>query len=73
MIATGKPHPGTYSDVWWSTTEFYLRVQSSHMLNGCINFDVTMCYMLQVIYFPDRWWHATLNLDSAVFMSTFYS
>lgn len=27
----------------------------------------------EVIYFPDRWWHATLNLDSAVFMSTFYS
>ncbi|XP_064406556.1 jmjC domain-containing protein 8-like [Halichondria panicea] len=27
----------------------------------------------EVIYFPDKWWHATLNLDTAVFMSTFYS
>ena len=25
----------------------------------------------QIIYFPDRWWHATLNLDTAVFISTF--
>ncbi|KAF6026792.1 JMJD8 [Bugula neritina] len=25
----------------------------------------------QVIYFPDRWWHATLNLDTSVFISTF--
>ncbi|XP_075873100.1 jmjC domain-containing protein 8 [Nelusetta ayraudi] len=25
----------------------------------------------EVIYFPDRWWHATLNLDTSVFMSTF--
>lgn len=26
---------------------------------------------LQVLYFPDRWWHATLNLDTSVFISTF--
>ncbi|XP_010212224.1 PREDICTED: LOW QUALITY PROTEIN: jmjC domain-containing protein 8 [Tinamus guttatus] len=25
----------------------------------------------QVLYFPDRWWHATLNLDTSVFISTF--
>nr|XP_057905588.1 jmjC domain-containing protein 8 isoform X1 [Doryrhamphus excisus] len=25
----------------------------------------------EVLYFPDRWWHATLNLDTSVFMSTF--
>ncbi|XP_077376072.1 jmjC domain-containing protein 8 [Festucalex cinctus] len=24
-----------------------------------------------VLYFPDRWWHATLNLDTSVFISTF--
>lgn len=24
-----------------------------------------------VLYFPDRWWHATLNLKTSVFMSTF--
>ena len=27
----------------------------------------------EIIYFPDRWWHATLNLDTAVFISTFLS
>ncbi|XP_027466525.1 jmjC domain-containing protein 8 isoform X3 [Zalophus californianus] len=27
----------------------------------------------QVLYFPDRWWHATLNLDTSVFISTFLS
>lgn len=26
-----------------------------------------------IIYFPDRWWHATLNVDTAVFISTFLS
>lgn len=25
----------------------------------------------EVLYFPDRWWHATLNLDTTVFISTF--
>ncbi|XP_075624250.1 jmjC domain-containing protein 8 isoform X2 [Balearica regulorum gibbericeps] len=25
----------------------------------------------EVLYFPDRWWHATLNLDTSVFISTF--
>ncbi len=28
---------------------------------------------LDVIYFPDRWWHATLNVDDVVFISTFLS
>ena len=26
-----------------------------------------------IIYFPDMWWHATLNVDTAVFISTFLS
>ncbi|CAK7302880.1 JmjC domain-containing protein 8 [Vulpes lagopus] len=26
----------------------------------------------EVLYFPDRWWHATLNLDASVFISTFF-
>jgi hypothetical protein len=26
-----------------------------------------------IIFFPNRWWHATLNLDFAVFLSTFLS
>ncbi|XP_077173048.1 jmjC domain-containing protein 8 [Paroedura picta] len=25
----------------------------------------------EVLYFPNRWWHATLNLDTSVFISTF--
>lgn len=25
----------------------------------------------EVLYFPARWWHATLNLDTCVFISTF--
>ncbi|XP_076072588.1 jmjC domain-containing protein 8-like [Mytilus galloprovincialis] len=25
----------------------------------------------EIIYFPDRWWHATLNIDKSVFISTF--
>uniref|UniRef100_A0A2K5C582 Jumonji domain containing 8 n=1 Tax=Aotus nancymaae TaxID=37293 RepID=A0A2K5C582_AOTNA len=28
-------------------------------------------YGRKVLYFPDRWWHATLNLDTSVFISTF--
>uniref|UniRef100_A0A0N5C568 JmjC domain-containing protein n=1 Tax=Strongyloides papillosus TaxID=174720 RepID=A0A0N5C568_STREA len=27
----------------------------------------------ELIYFPDRWWHATLNTETAVFISTFLS
>ncbi|XP_002741861.1 jmjC domain-containing protein 8-like [Saccoglossus kowalevskii] len=25
----------------------------------------------EAIYFPDRWWHGTLNIDTSVFVSTF--
>ncbi|CAL1589116.1 unnamed protein product [Knipowitschia caucasica] len=25
----------------------------------------------EALFFPDRWWHATLNLDTSVFISTF--
>ncbi|CAJ0578612.1 unnamed protein product, partial [Mesorhabditis spiculigera] len=27
----------------------------------------------EVIYFPDKWWHATLNCETSVFISTFLS
>ena len=27
----------------------------------------------EAIYFPHGWWHATLNIDTAVFISTFLS
>lgn len=33
--------------------------------------EVGVPALFQVIYFPDHWWHATLNLDTSVFMSTF--
>jgi len=37
--------------------------------------DLYECILepLDVIYFPDRWWHATLNVDTVVFISTFLS
>ncbi|KAK6052863.1 hypothetical protein COOONC_09633 [Cooperia oncophora] len=27
----------------------------------------------EIIYFPDKWWHATLNTETSVFISTFLS
>eukprot|EP00117_Sycon_ciliatum_P004031 scpid77172/ scgid8567/ JmjC domain-containing protein 8; Jumonji domain-containing protein 8 len=27
----------------------------------------------QLLYFPDRWWHSTINIDESVFVSTFLS
>lgn len=30
-------------------------------------------YVLERQYFPNKWWHATLNLDTSVFISTFKS
>ena len=27
----------------------------------------------EAIYFPDKWWHATLNAETSVFISTFLS
>ncbi|XP_076033779.1 jmjC domain-containing protein 8-like [Oratosquilla oratoria] len=27
----------------------------------------------EIIYFPNKWWHATLNIDTSVFISTFLS
>ena len=33
---------------------------------------IVIFFLFQIIFFPDHWWHATLNLDAAVFMSTFF-
>ena len=30
-------------------------------------------YPSDIIFFPNLWWHATLNLDFAIFLSTFLS
>lgn len=27
----------------------------------------------EILYFPDKWWHATLNAETSVFISTFLS
>ena len=37
--------------------------------------DVLECTIKpgEAIYFPDKWWHATLNIDTSVFISTFLS
>ena len=45
----------------------YPKIKDDGLLLECIlePFDI--------IYFPDRWWHATLNVDTAVFISTFIS
>ena len=47
--------------------EDYPKMKNDGLMLECIlePFDI--------IYFPDRWWHATLNLDIAVFISTFIS
>lgn len=45
-----------------------------HLNDWIVNAALTVCFcmfVLQVLYFPDRWWHATLNLDTSVFISTF--
>jgi len=48
------------------------------MIHKNVNFDSLSCLIIciivhvyQVIYFPDHWWHGTLNLDASVFISTF--
>lgn len=45
-----------------------------HLNDWIVNAALMVCFcmfVLQVLYFPDRWWHATLNLDTSVFISTF--
>lgn len=46
-----------------------LHNNSDDMKTSCL--IVSWMFLHQVLYFPDRWWHATLNLDTSVFISTF--
>jgi dTDP-4-dehydrorhamnose 3,5-epimerase-like enzyme len=41
--------------------------------NGDGGVDFVACTVAEgeAIYFPDGWWHATLNLDETVFISSF--
>jgi len=50
---------------WW--IDDYKRIAKEIDLYECT------LYPGEIIYFPDRWWHATLNLDTTVFISTFLS
>lgn len=64
---TVKPefHPNKTTLQWFM--EDYPRVKNEVELYECT------IRPGEVIYFPDKWWHATLNLDTAVFISTFLS
>lgn len=57
-------YPGVHSQAWrgdWSLDIDLNKEQQLHL------------FFFQAIYFPDKWWHATLNLDTSVFISTFLS
>ena len=58
-------HPNKTTLQWF--TEDYERVSKET--------DIYECTLRpgEAIYFPDKWWHATLNLDTSVFISTFLS
>ncbi|KAM8844974.1 jmjC domain-containing protein 8 [Spinachia spinachia] len=56
-------HPNRSSLSW--VTETY-----PHLPQGEAPLECTISPG-EVLYFPDRWWHATLNLDTSVFISTF--
>jgi ribosomal protein L16 Arg81 hydroxylase len=47
--------------------EKYFTLNEPEKLFECI------CEPGDIIYFPDKWLHATLNVDTAVFISTFLS
>lgn len=58
-------NPNKTTMQWW--IEDYKRIAKE--------IDLYECTLSpgEIIYFPDRWWHATLNLDTTVFISTFLS
>ena len=58
-------HPNKTTLQWYF--EDYPRVKKSIQLYECT------LRPGEAIYFPDKWWHATLNLDTSVFISTFLS
>ena len=58
-------HPNKTTLQWYF--QDYQRVKSEIQLYECT------LRPGEIIYFPDKWWHATLNLDTSVFISTFLS
>ncbi|CAL8242019.1 unnamed protein product, partial [Gadus morhua 'NCC'] len=63
--------PGVYARVSkyqnWISRQIYTSPPGVIVTIGKSSADVS----IWVLFFPDRWWHATLNLDTSVFMSTF--
>ncbi|CAK8694413.1 unnamed protein product [Clavelina lepadiformis] len=60
-----KPHfdPNKTTLRW--LLEDYQHVNASEKIYECV------LKPGEIIYFPDKWWHATLNVEASVFMSTF--
>ncbi|XP_071545188.1 jmjC domain-containing protein 8-like isoform X2 [Panulirus ornatus] len=58
-------HPNRTSLQW--LMEDYPKKKGNSMLYECTLLPG------EIIYFPDMWWHATLNIDTSVFISTFLS
>lgn len=58
-------HPNKTTLQWF--LEDYDRVKEQVHLHECT------IRPGEAIFFPDGWWHATLNIDTAVFISTFLS
>jgi hypothetical protein len=56
-------HPNRTALQW--TVEEYTRLHGSMRPLECT------VHPGEAIYFPDRWWHSTLNVDTSAFISTF--
>jgi hypothetical protein len=70
---TGVPfhvHGPKFSEVLWGRKRWFLTPRN---LKPDFSPDETTLRWLrtEALYFPDHWWHATLNIGESVFMSTF--
>mmetsp|Transcript_19081 Transcript_19081/g.76549 ORF Transcript_19081/g.76549 Transcript_19081/m.76549 type:complete len:285 (-) Transcript_19081:24-878(-) len=59
---------GDKSTANWLTTNLHHDVKQAELLQNVLDCTVSQS---EVIYIPADWWHATLNLDQTVFISTF--
>ncbi|ESO00851.1 hypothetical protein HELRODRAFT_82533, partial [Helobdella robusta] len=53
-----------------STTLHWVVEKMPFLPDGMLPLDCTI-KPGEALYFPDRWWHATLNVNTSVFISTF--
>lgn len=58
-------HPNR-TTLQWLLEDYPKKIDDSNLLECTLSPG-------DIIYFPDKWWHATLNIDSSVFISTFLS